>query len=432
MMGKKISYIILPALLLLGILVLVYCGTYSYILLFAFISVISLLFSRLVYGTFFSPAGIMGVTWLLPSLLTFARPKWALSEVTFLVITISFFTFFIGCLLSIIIFNFSRRKNLNHISISVWNKHFLDLVIIIFFILGMASFAINLSRIFLVGGFNFYIDNGFRAAEAIFGQNTAINYIYFLNMLVVPLSVFRISCYKKNSLFIFIAIASFLTLFFHGIKSTILYSAVIVLWVIILRTNKIKIRYILILFSLIFTSFLFVTLGRNSNTFLNNKTLDLAPIIENIYNYAAPNYANLQQELILRRDYSLGVVTLSPILRILSFDKGNEQINLYLIDEAYNIGTYLRDFVIDFGLWGIIIFPFLIGFLVNIIFINFLKNPSQGNLFIYGIVATMITFSFWSNEFLRIQFLYFMVIIFFLELLERSIYKKQLTKNVKR
>lgn len=398
-------------------------GKYIFIPLFPLTSLFCLIFSKKVYNSYFSPIGIMGVSWLIPSLSTFLDPRWDLKEITWFVILGSFLMFFGGILFVSLKWPSVKIRNIKYIKkIKPWKKAFLDKTITFLFLLGLIGFVINFSFVLKSGGVSIYFEKGFRAAEYIFARNTLINYLYFLNMLVVPFVAFRLVVYGRNFKSILLGLLSFFFLFFHGIRGTIIFAAVITLWIWILKTNHLRVKHLIILITIGVLGFSFVTVGREPSKFLSGE-LNLTEIVNKIYNYIAPNYANLQQELMLRNQYLLGQDVFGPLIQLFSFRQIKLQIEYHLASKVYVIGTYLKDYIVDFGVAGIVVAPFLIGCITTLFFLIFLKNPSQCNLFIYSIIATMITFSFWYNEFLRIQFLYFMAIIYLIELIRRTYYR---------
>jgi len=422
----KAGFLILLLLVVVTAIVSVVFQKYIFIPLFLLLVCVSLFVSKKIFNTYFSPLGVMGVTWLLPSLLTFLNPKWELKEETWLVILGSFLVFVVGVFSASLGHKFqglklptiTSKKNIEY-----WDKPFLDKTIAILFCLGIVGFVINMWHIISAGGIKIYFQEGFRAGELIFGSNTLINYLYFLNMVVVPLVVLRTIAYGKNFLLSFIGIISFLMLFSHGIKSTVIMTTVIAFWVLVLVRQRVLLKHIVIVGIIVFAAFILVSVGRDSGQFFTQDfhfTNLLYLGTDRVYHYIVPNYANLQQELLRRNQYLLGKDTFASLIELFSFRQVKPQIQYYLVDEAYNVGTYLRPFVVDFGIAGIIIGPLLIGFLTNFIFLVFLKKPSLFNLFFYAIAITTVTFSFWSPQLLRIQFIYFIVILYFIELVRRT------------
>lgn len=392
------------------------------IVLFPLISLIVLLFSKKVYGSYFSPIALMGVFWLIPSLSTFFDPRWRLDSITWIVVLGSFIAFCLGAVLPTLKTKHLsfKRETVTHL---FWDVNFFDKVIKVLFTVGFIGFLINITNVIQAGGLSLYIERGFRNVELIFGKSSYINYLYILNMLVVPLAVLRTINYGKNKIVVLLGLLSFIFLFFHGIRGTIIFSFLITSWTILLYMNKIRIRSVTAGVLLIFIMFSFVTIGRDFKTFLE-KGIPFQTLTDRVYLYIAPNYANLQEDIFNREHFFMGRASTAKLVDIFAFGYIERPVvDSYLIDESVNIGTYLRTFYRDFGFAGIIFIPFLIGFITTFIFLNFLQNPTHFNLLLYSIVATMLTFTFWHHEFLRFQFLYFIALLYFIELLRRGICK---------
>lgn len=410
-------------------------GKYLFIPLFFFISIFCLFFSKRLYNSYFSPIGIMGVSWLLPSLFTFLDSKWELKEITWFVILGSFIMFFLGALFVSLKQKFSLKFGNE---IKLWEKKFLDKAILVLFLIGIIGFFANFLNILSEGEISIYLERGFRAGEQIFAQNTFTNYLYFLNMLVVPLCVFRLKTYGRNLLFIFIGLFSFIFLFFHGVRGTLIFTLIISIFGVLLSVNQFKLKYAFLILLLTILSFGFVSIGRNPAIVLEQGAQGvIKTIFKQIYLYIAPNYANLEKQILELDFHYFGLASLNELFRGRLAHLMNISFPLYLAQEEkyngeyYNIGTYLRPLWTDFGIVGITLLPFLLGAATTFIFLNFLKNPSQINLLIYSIIATMLFFSFWHLEFLRPQFLYFISVLYFTDLIRKRIKKREQEINLK-
>lgn len=399
---------------------------YIFIPLFALLSFFCLLASKKMFHTYFSPVGIMGLGWLLPALVTFLDYRWELLGTTWLVILVSFFMFCLGSMFAIITRGHPLKVRSKSVVIKVtpWSRSFTDKVTLFFFLSGLVGFGINLFCVLIAGGLSLYVQGG-RVAELTFGTNTIINYLFFLNMLVVPLVVFSLTTYGSRLKVILWGCCSFVFLFFHGVRGTLIFSIVITFWVAALTRNRLEARYILVILVVGLVGFNLVTEIRDPQTYLvsdiNLKTI-LAHSTERIYTYIAPNYANLQKELLECNQLYMGDACLRHIFHgnIFSFS-----VPFHLVDSSFNAGTYLRPYWMDFGIAGILVAPFVIGVITTFVFLQFIKRPSQYMLFTYSIILTMISFAFWFNEFLRTQFIYFLVILYFVELVRRRSYRKQ-------
>lgn len=403
--------------ILIGYLV-VFIEVKIFIPLIVLIAFSSSYFSKKMFGVSYSPIGIMSIVWLLPSLLNFLDSHWELTNRTYLIILASFFCFSVGSIMVISKYKISKLR-VKKERVLPWHKDFIDKVIIVFFLLGTIGFLLDFSNVLEAGGITLYFRNGLRYTELIFGRNTFSNYLYFLNMIVVPLVIFRYLFYGKK--FPFLGLLSFSFLFFHGIRGTILYSLLISFWVVVLSRKKIHLREIFIFLIISFLVFSFVTIFRDSKAFLSVFSFREAVLynLKMVYEYIAPNYANLQETLNNYDNFLLGRYTFGNIVRILNLGKAKINFSFPIVDERFNVGTYLRDYFIDFGLFGALIFTSIIGSITTWFFLLYLQRPTQRNLFVYSIICTMVSVAFWFNEFLRIQFIYFIVLIWSVDLLHK-------------
>jgi len=399
---------------------------YIFIPLFALLSFFCLLASKRMFHTYFSPVGIMALSWLLPALVTYFDYQWELLSTTWLAILASFFMFCLGSMFAIITRGHALKVHSKSVVIKVtpWSRSFTDRVTLIFFLLGLVGFGINLFRVLIAGGLSLYVQGG-RVAELTFGANTIINYLFFLNMLVVPLVVFSLITYGSRLRVILCGCCSLVFLFFHGVRGTLIFSIVIAFWVAALMRNRLEGKHIVAILLVGLVGFSLVTEIRDPHTYwvsdINLKTI-VAHSAERIYTYIAPNYANLQKELLECNQLYMGDACLRYLFHgnIFSFS-----VPFHVVDPSFNAGTYLRPYWKDFGIAGILLAPFVIGAITTFVFLQFIRSPSQYMLFIYSIILTMISFTFWYNEFLRMQFIYFMVILYFIELVRRRSYRKQ-------
>ena len=80
-----------------------------------------------------------------------------------------------------------------------------------------------------------------------------------------------------------------------------------------------------------------------------------------------------------------------------------------------NVYTYLDCFVLDFGLLGAIIGPFLLGFVGKYLYFNYLRIGSLSSFAIYGLICYYFVMTFMNNEFIRFSFLLFVIKILLID-----------------
>ena len=234
---------------------------------------------------------------------------------------------------------------------------------------------------------------------------------------------------------IIIFITSYISLFFHGIKATVLIPTIMAAWIIILSSRKFKWRYILVPLFIGFLVFQLGFIGRDYIYYSKvgfdkayNRNIDM------FFNYIAPNYANLQKQVNILTDLSYGFYSFTPFREFYNYF-GNNRAPAWagesmknrggsvsgdtslLVSTSYNVATYLYHIHRDFGFWGVYILPFILGIITALIYFTFLKNPTIKNLIIYSIVATMLTLAFFSNEFIRIQLWFLILVVVLIDLM---------------
>jgi oligosaccharide repeat unit polymerase len=377
-------------------------------------------FSWKVHGNFLSPPVILAVGWLLPALITLVPYSndfpWRLEPITWFAIFISYFTFLMGYL-TVLFYAPGTLVNPKRwgksAALIIWDKHYYRKSLKLIFTLAFVGFSLNLANVALTVGLGAYFTLGFREIEYIFAFSPATNYLYFLNIIVVVLSALYIRLYGAQLLVILFLIISFATLFFHGIRGTVTFPLFITMYAIFLVAMKVKIRYALLVASIAVLSFFWIVIGREGFSLeqSNNIWQSLDPTL--IQKYVAPNYKNLELELQLREQFYYGLMILTPLFKIITYNHfvPAQDISFYLQNPDFNVGTYLRDFYIDFGWFGVLIVPFLLGVVTTFLYGKVLIRPTLLAIILYAVLATVLTFTFWYNELGRIQFWWIIIVV---------------------
>ncbi len=396
----------------------------------------SIYVSRRIYGNIFSPISLFSAGWLIPSACIVFLPhhiKFDGLEIhieLWVAVFLSYLAFLAGYFYYLLFINNGRFLTTRQIKLhNKWEAYpgeqkWCIKLIRFFFILGMAGFAINISHVVRAGGLGIYLELGFRDVETIFGQSTIINYLYFMNPLVLILGTIHLCRFGyKRSTAVMMAM-SFVSLFFHGIKSTIIFPTIVA--IIALFYCRRSLRPINVVISLLFVlfGFQFVTVGRNI-PFLLDREMGWFEIltyrIDDIFLYFTPAYANLQEEILNLKGYRGGVESFQFLGEIVSFILGRREgvtqtifdgESFYLFDEAYNTGTFLREHYRDFGYIGIVVFSFTYGVMSNFFYCRYMKEPSVRNVAIYAIISLMLLISFFSNHYFKIQYWFWIIAIF--------------------
>ena len=232
-----------------------------------------------------------------------------------------------------------------------------------------------------------------------------------------------LNIYKKKVWVWLIRYFSLTITFCHGIRGTII-NIVLIDFIfnhIVLYFRNDKNAFVKHLSKSIFTTlfimliaFIYVTIGRTGweyNDIKNN--------LEIFLSYFNFNYLNLQIQLQNMGEYYYGAYTLQPLYNLFSFLFTLKNLNIHLfgypniplLDERFNSGTILRQFVVDFGPMGIGIGSFLISFILSVAHTVSMNKKSIVSIFCYSVFFSQILFSFFLFELIRIQFIFWIAVL---------------------
>lgn len=104
-------------------------------------------------------------------------------------------------------------------------------------------------------------------------------------------------------------------------------------------------------------------------------------------------------------NYFLGTYMVLPLTKIVArlapnIEVPNEILPFYAIPFRFNVTTYLNVFYEDFGIIGLIVGPFLLGVLTNLIYYKMRKNPSIWLVYINSLIAYCLVYSVFNNRFI--------------------------------
>lgn len=394
------------------------------ILISYFIFVVFLNQSRLIkrrQGVSPITAHIIG--WLIPSILfltitNFKNYKYF--EINFnvvIAIILSSVSFIIGSFIG----NNIRITPSNNINKS---KKLIDLKRLItpLTLLGLIGLFHNLLNIVRAGGASLYLTGGLRNVEKIFGSSTLMNYFYFC---LAPLLAFKSlqlylrKDYSRYSILFLIFII--ISLMLHGVKGTVIYPVFITIYLLLQYGYRPSKKIIIYGSILIVSVFQVITIGREL-PFLINRGLTIKEIvltgIEKPILYLTSGFTNLQLELKYVSDYMYGKFTFGGFYQLFNFFLGTnrelviQQSELFLVDKSYNTATYLRSLNRDFGYLGIVFGPFIYGSIGGYLYNKAYILQSLSLRYTYAIYLTMVTGMFFSNHFLKIQYIFWVLLIF--------------------
>jgi oligosaccharide repeat unit polymerase len=399
------------------------------------IYVIFLCFSYFLHKTFFSPLSIFVTFFLLPSninlITTFNEAR--LSWLGWSVIWIGTFSFLFGYL-TYFVFGwnvakfriYDKRFRLNCLANVVNSKRYFEVVFILF-ILSLCAFLINVDRVYSELGSDF-LKFG-RSVEIIFGRYTLINYLYFLNLLVIALSVIGVRYSKRNYTFnIFLFFSIFETLF-HGNKSTFIIGILIMVYCRLLFDMKVKFQAIVYLVFSVVIIFYVVAIVRLGNDYIYSVDI-IDFLMSNIESYIVYNYKNLENIVFLQAVDDNLFPLFFYIFKFVDILNGGLAIAndpvfdspYFLVNAGYNVITYLGALYLNYGGFaGIIIGSLLIGLFAAYFFVKLYSKPSLFIFVLNVLYFIVLTLSFSAFEFFRAQFLYLLLITYFLSFLFRQL-----------
>lgn len=240
----------------------------------------------------------------------------------------------------------------------------------------------------------------------------------FVNYLI---SVYFFKYKKINKYLIIIYVVSLVSVFTLLSRQLLIFLIVITIVSCHYMYKKIKLIHISVL--LLLGLIIFSILGNiRSNSALY--ILQVGKIIEGVnsptfawvYLYFSMSYENLNYYINHFHDLYYGVNTFFPLFAF-TLTKKYVQPDLlqYLPDVNLTVSTMMYDFYLDFGIVGIIIFPFLIGALSYYCY-NILRNRfSINSVMFYSMIAHNLFFVFFVNFFANTTWVFHIgVIILFI------------------
>lgn len=150
----------------------------------------------------------------------------------------------------------------------------------------------------------------------------------------------------------------------------------------------------------------FVRSSRGINEHYNSEGTDLAKlrggsfITPSVVFYASSSYGVLNQYLKRRdEDVVVGAYSLAPFWRLLAkfgFPTYVPQVQpFYLTPISANNGTYLRELDADFGTAGIVVGPYLMGFLASAFWVRSRRTQKLVDMMILGHIYVIVAMSLW-------------------------------------
>ena len=447
--------LLITGILIAGIFFSLFFPEYFLPFLTFLLLIFSLFFSKKIHGSFISPLGLFSLGWLVPALFNFLYgfydPFWRIkTPLTWTVILITWILFFIAYFFTIMIFKRDSLKKPKEIS--WWGKKQFKLILFFLFGVGFVFSLLNLWRVFgtlnLIAILPIYL-TGFRVVEAMWAGNPILNYFFFLNGLTFILGLVYLFTYGKEKKIIGITFLSFLMMFLLPIKTHIIEPLVIVTIIFLMLGFRPKLKHLVLGIIGIAVIFLLIDTGRalvEKNLTLEETSKILTISFKKIPLYMVQTYPNLEMELV-HRDFTWGeakggLLTFGTTLDIAKYlftgerliqrgEPGKSvfgEIRYNLVKEGYNIGTFLRESFLDWGIGALIFLPIVLGVISTLFYLFFLLKRDFLSLFLFSLICYVLLFAWWNLKLFEIRFLWWgawMVLFYFLY---RPIKKIQIKK----
>lgn len=381
------------------------------------IFIASLAYTWRLHRNLLSPPVAFGLGWLLPSLLTLYPHQfpYELEFISWAAVLLVYFSFIGGYFLATRV-NIQPHKNKNRKinSIEIWKKPTFRAVIFILFLLSILGFLINLSYLIATEGITAYLVLNFNEIERIFGGVSPLfNYLYFLNALVLSLSILYSKIFQTDWFILILGLGSLSTMFFFGNKSAIILPLIIAVMTYYCVDLEVDLRLGLLAVIGAIGSFILVYFsGYGIELSVGEIRYIIGTATERMLLYIAPNYANLQENILQQTTATGGLHTLSSFVKLATLETVTvPTTDPHLVDPAYNVATFAIGYYLDYGWAGFVVPPFLIGAVSTYIYTWHLKSPSISSVTIYSIILTMHVMAFFANYYQRIQFWWFIFVI---------------------
>lgn len=298
----------------------------------------------------------------------------------------------------------------------------LALMAAVMFVVGQAAFAVNLLRVMTVLGPSAYATAGSKSIELTFGASSIVNYIFFLNIPAACIGAYLIASGRytwRTAVLVICAVAS---LGFTGIKSTMIFGSCMVLFVYVLvkRPGMAWLLGAAAAMALVtFMLFVGVNIGPAALLELGSNDALAERVLLIGRGYVFNNYINLDLEFAQRDSYAFGKFTFFFISKLLdpSLVGYYDADDLLVVDPAFNMGTLLREYFVDFGVPGALGIPFVLGALTGLVSNAWTYGRLPRHAITLSVLLTACLFAFFGNQFVRLQFIYVVMVSYGADLL---------------
>ena len=393
----------------------------------------------------FSPAKVFSIIWTVSiglADLKLSRLQHEWSGYGWLMLGIGIASFLTGTFVVYVIYFRKKFKTINEIRLSysddiVDQRVFLRVIIIVFII-----YFISYLGNYLIEGYLpvFHKNAGqSRMGWGVFGIGLTIHTATpLLLMVVIYLRLVRPTRLLKTALICMIFF-TFISYLFLLQRFNLMFAIVAILVFLYYSSNFLRPRNailsILVIVGLIY-SVQFLRMSSLALTYLftlaKMKFSFRYAIFTEPYMYIAMNLENFTRAVDRLETHTYGYYTFNFITSLSGTKKTlTEYLSLNpfpFINSSYNTYSMFWDFYRDFGILGLGIIPFVIGFFISAIYYNMKMKPSLVNLSGYSVCVFIIFMSFFANVIGLLHFVFnFSLIIILAMIVQRKLIKINLT-----
>lgn len=302
------------------------------------------------------------------------------------------------------LYSYDHRK----IVIAIW----------VLFVVCEVAFLFNLARVVMQLGIDAYWTKTSKDIELTFGSITAVNYAFFLGVPAAVLICFGVAQRIISRAYLVLACFFCVQLLFTGIKSTFIFGSLVVFFSaqvsgLVSFGRSILFGLVFVLVSLVL--FLVVNIGFDRIADERDYSVLFELLYEILKGYIYNNYLNFELEFLYREEWGGGKFTFFFITKFLNPGVSGyyDLADFYLVDPDYNMGTFLREYFADYGVVGCFLIPAILGVLSSYARVGFLCENDWRAGVLYSVFCTAAAFAFFGNQFIRLQFIWFFLVMCF-------------------
>ncbi|KUO60805.1 hypothetical protein APF79_04820 [bacterium BRH_c32] len=371
----------------------------------------------------FSPAKIFTIIWAITlglAELKFSRLQHDWNGFGWLMLGVGIFSFLLG---SFVVYVINYEKEIKPISsirssfkiYPIDKSKFRFIIIVIF-----SVYFLSLLGNYLIEGYlPLFHDNAAesRAFWGVFGIGLSVHAATSVIILAVGFLIIGKLKGKEKFLIILLIIISFISYLTLLQRFNLIFAIISAGIVTYYTSNAFRTRNVIFFFLIIFALMYSVQYLRTSSIvsayLFNLAQMKIDPkyaVITEPYMYFAMNPENFVRAVNRIQEHTFGYYSFNFILSITGIKRMVTDYfvfnNFPFLNSSYNTYSAFWDYYRDFGIWGLSIIQFVLGFFISTVYYKLRTNPSIVNLMIYAICAFVITISFFVNTIGLLHFIF--------------------------